>query len=311
MNVTKKQHYVWQHYLAAWAEDKFYCYRQKDKSLFSTGTVAIANETYFYRLERLTEVDLEYLRRLANKATAPELRNLHEGTINLFQLPFTLRDKIDKLPLRDKTRKDLELHLTNAEKTFGESFHTFIEGSVISNLASLRLTDCEFYREEAQTFNFINFVANQFFRTPTLKQFAANMSHAIPGLDLRRTWLIESQIYAINIAAGIFVKKRDYKFTFITNETPIPFIAGDQPIINLNAQSDNKLRLYYPLSPRLAMIFEEDTEAPFRTVRSVSSIEVEHHNQQVYMRSIDQIYSNDRDYLELLSKTPKDVLAGS
>jgi hypothetical protein len=47
---AKNQHYVWQHYLNAWAaEGTFFCYRQKDKKLFPTQPKAVASQTYFYR----------------------------------------------------------------------------------------------------------------------------------------------------------------------------------------------------------------------------------------------------------------------
>jgi hypothetical protein len=43
---AKNQHYVWQHYLSAWATGgTFCCYRQKDKKLFPTQPKAVASQT--------------------------------------------------------------------------------------------------------------------------------------------------------------------------------------------------------------------------------------------------------------------------
>ena len=45
----KNQHYVWAHYLNAWAESgSFCCYRQTDGKMLSTKPRAVASGTYFY-----------------------------------------------------------------------------------------------------------------------------------------------------------------------------------------------------------------------------------------------------------------------
>ena len=52
---TKRQHYVWRHYLDAWATNgTFCCYRQKDKKLFSPQPKDVASESYFYETQQLT-----------------------------------------------------------------------------------------------------------------------------------------------------------------------------------------------------------------------------------------------------------------
>jgi len=63
---AKNQHYVWQHYLNAWATDgTFCCYRQKDSKLFPTQPKAIASQTYFYEAQQLTAGDINLLRTLS------------------------------------------------------------------------------------------------------------------------------------------------------------------------------------------------------------------------------------------------------
>jgi hypothetical protein len=127
--LTKNQHYVWQHHLKSWSNrNKLYCYRQAAKKLFETRTNAIANETYFYRSDRLTEMDLQYINGVIAKATASELRDLHRGTVRMFQLTFLLRDQLAALGLSESKRRALEKQLEESEKTLGEKFHTFVEG---------------------------------------------------------------------------------------------------------------------------------------------------------------------------------------
>jgi hypothetical protein len=154
---------------------------------------------------------------------------------------------------------------------------------------------------------FINFIMHQFFRTPLLRNIYTVATHSLPNIELSKVWVIESHIYATNVGAGIFVEKGAYQFLFLQNHTKIPFITADQPIINLNTQHDKDLRLYYPLSPQLSLVFWKGSP-PLRMVRQASTIEVELYNQQIYSRSTDQIYSNDRDYLIKISNSPKNVI---
>jgi hypothetical protein len=121
-------------------------------------------------------------------------------------------------------------------------------------------------------FSLGNYATHQFFRTPKLREIVSQLDNPIPGLDLNRTWLIESHIFATNLGARIYVER--YKFTFLNNQTSVPFITGDQPVINLNTHEDKELKLYYPLTPSVALIFAKDKAASCKTVRQPSSIEV-------------------------------------
>ena len=59
---SKNQHYVWQHYLNAWAaEGTFCCFRHKDRHLFTTQPKSVASETYFYEAHQLTEADRKFI----------------------------------------------------------------------------------------------------------------------------------------------------------------------------------------------------------------------------------------------------------
>jgi Protein of unknown function (DUF4238) len=162
---------------------------------------------------------------------------------------------------------------------------------------------CDFFSEPDSATEFIHFITHQLFRTPMIRNINAKLENKIPDLDLNRTWLIESHIYATNVGAGIFVERDTYQFTFLENNTNIPFITSDQPVINLNTQDDKDIRLYYPLSPKQALIFSTGAP-PQKICRTASALEVEQYNHQMFNRSSDQVYSNDRDYLSKVATLP-------
>jgi hypothetical protein len=86
---AKNQHYVWQHYLSAWAaEGTFCCYRQNDRKLFLTRPKAIASQSYFYQTQQLTDADKEFLEDFISKASDERLRALNRDYVKLTQLSF-------------------------------------------------------------------------------------------------------------------------------------------------------------------------------------------------------------------------------
>jgi hypothetical protein len=95
----------------------------------------------------------------------------------------------------------LEKQLEELDKTLGERFHTFLEGRIATILADLQNSDCTFYDDPQQALEFIYYLIHQFFRTPKLRNLVARMDNPIPGLDLKRTWLIESHIIRPTLAA--------------------------------------------------------------------------------------------------------------
>jgi hypothetical protein len=53
MSTVKKQHYVWRKYLRPWAtNEKIYCWRRKENKVFGADLMGVANETFFYRVQR-------------------------------------------------------------------------------------------------------------------------------------------------------------------------------------------------------------------------------------------------------------------
>jgi hypothetical protein len=301
----KKQHYVWQHYLRPWTNDEqIHCYRSAAKHFLKTGTSSIANQTYFYQSHRLTPEELKYVELLINKAADEDLKELHRGTLRMFQQTFDLRDKLENFPMSAQQRVALEDALHEADQTLGEAFHTQVEDKTFGILDALRNSDPSFYSDLQQCIDFIYFLAHQAFRTPKLRTVVAGLQakNPYPNVNLEKIWLIESHIYATNVSRGIFAEWRAYKFTFIENDTPVPYITGDQPIVNLNTHKDETLKLYYPLSPKLALIFEKDESLPLKTVQAASSSEVEFYNRRIFAGCTDQIYSDNENYLKTIAE---------
>jgi hypothetical protein len=308
MPALANQHYVWAHYLKAWAEDRFFCWRQSEKKLFPGQPKVVANERDFYRTCRLTDGDLRYLRTVVMAGTRDDTRRSNEEFVRLFQLTYTLRDVIAGSRMAPDKRLKIEDDLSEAERTMGEIYHTRIEGDAIGYLDELRRESCSFYDNDRDCSRFLYFLCNQYFRTAKIRNGIHGVASAIPGHDHKRTALIESHIYASNVGMSLFAGRKKYGIAFLENKSTIPLITGDQPVFNLlDPKKTDEIEFYYPLSPSLAMLLTEDREKITKGKCEIGKLSVESYNHTIYRISDDQLYSNDEDYLKALTKLPKEL----
>lgn len=120
---------------------------------------------------------------------------------------------------------------------------------------------------------------------------------------------MECHIYATNVSVGLFIERKAYKIVFLKNNSSVPIITGDQPVINILGSGGNDVEFYYPLSPDIAMILTKDNEKFPTESRAVSLLEVERYNYAIYDGSEDQIYSNSEAYLRELVSIDKNILS--
>ena len=201
---AKNQHYVWQHYLNAWAaEGTFCCYRQKDKKLFVTQPKVVASETYFYETQQLTDVDKKFLEDFISRATDERLRELNRDYVELTQLSFELRAQLKGANLHPEVRAALEEQLRWVERNLGERYHAGIENKCQNILDSLRSGNEAFCLDVVRCVDFFYFLSLQYFRTAKMREGLSNIPSYVPGHDPRRTANILNHIHATNVGGRL------------------------------------------------------------------------------------------------------------
>ena len=100
-----------------------------------------------------------------------------------------------------------------------------------------------------------------------------------------------------------FYKRQDCHFVFIHNNSSLPFITGDQPIINAkgNESDENgfakELELYYPLSPTAAFVIVFNAGDRF-SERIVDENYVRERNTLIMQESELYVFANQIDVLK-------------
>jgi hypothetical protein len=159
----------------------------------------------------------------------------------------------------------------------------------------------DFYCESGPAQEFIHAICVQYMRTKKMREaFAAIERRPVPDLALKRCSNLWTLIAAMRVADSLYRDRNRHKIVLLDNETDIPLITGDQPIINVHATfgsgvSPERLELFYPPSPKRAMALLE-----LATERStaLSMNDVQQFNELIVRNSHEQVFSNSRECLD-------------
>ena len=95
---TRKQHYVWRHYLEAWQDDKnLVQFSRNGKLLRPTNPKNLMVERDFYRLPYITRADAEFLKAFIQLTEATELRTLHLNLLSALEHISNANEKIQSI----------------------------------------------------------------------------------------------------------------------------------------------------------------------------------------------------------------------
>jgi hypothetical protein len=100
---------------------------------------------------------------------------------------------------------------------------------------------------------------------------------------------------------GVYLERRKRQLVLVENGTDLPFITGDQPVINLHGdgrKSPATLSWYYPISPHLALFLTEVDEEPSFFTASLTSAQVNSLNARMVAASHSQVFAQSRVSLE-------------
>lgn len=271
MEKKRKQHYVFQSYLASWAENQqIWCYR--DGKIFRSNTLNVAQERDFYRVLPINNDELKFFLLMQNNAHPDVYRAMLEH-ISIYLEPLEWEKQINTLEswLKQKFAKEGQLPTDIARElsklknkididinNLMEDYLSDIEGESIQWLTSLKKADTTFYYssddEKMKTqgyfdddrFNFLYFISVQYFRTKALKErWISNFSPSledprwnslgIPRENIRLENLVPHFTWNFQNACAYHLRKTNSHLSVLINDTDTPFVTSDQPVINLKA----------------------------------------------------------------------------
>ena len=304
MNSNKKRrhHYVWRKYLRAWAiDEKIYCLR--DGKIINPNLMGVAQQRDFYKLNDLSDDDIEFIKKLIIEKSPKVLSRGHEQLLSAFTYVHRLLKKYPEISSTKnlEVKKVVDLCLHNLE----EDLHSGIELIGKKYLDCLLNKDTVFFETDGGFIDFIYYVCVQYMRTKKIKESTIeSFKFSSQRSAIGKSWNILSHIFATNIGGSLYVDRKYFKLMMIENNSKEDFITGDQPVINIFSlrtpknESPENLAFYYPISPNLAVLVIEKHFFEGMTVLSVTQQEVDSYNKAIMQCSFEQVYSQKRDTLE-------------
>lgn len=303
-NKTRGMHYVWRHYLNAWANrnHQIYCLRGGKSYAASTGESALQRD--FYKPLPLGPSEINFLYQMISQCP-PELKKIHLKTIDIFASISQLENIILALPnITLEQRNNISTMIHNHE----ESLHSRIETDAHQYLESIYKGDISFWKNEEHKFRFLSFLCFQYLRTKKIQDRYNGDFRPTPASKIRfnNIWGCMRHILPINMTASM-LGEGDYELTLLTNSTNTSFITGDQPVINLIAlRSKNMLEekdteLFYPVSPSKAILVSRSINTTHGYQREISEEEVNAYNMQIFKSSHEVVFSNTNSLFDKFS----------
>lgn len=262
-NLTKKQHYVWRHYLKAWASnEKIFAFLNKENKLIHTNLMGVAQERYFYQLEDLTLAEEAFLTGFVATNSHASLKTLNEDYLRMFLAPFKIKRELRDFNL-GKELSFLEEDIRKLELNYLEHIHGRYEDHGHKLLAAAKSRDYCFLERHEGLFKTMMFICMQYVRTKKRKLQMAEILKTAGQDDLSGCFHMIAFVLAGNMAYNLSFSPY-LRFTFLTNHHSQTYLTCDQPVFNYaDDEKDSEgfttgFELYYPLSPRLALVITRE-----------------------------------------------------
>ena len=301
--ITKKQHYVWRRYLNAWKnakEDKeIWTGFLQSKEVKKVALMSVAQSSYFYKLEKLTDEELDTLRQFTNRFST-KVQDVANKLLSGYMMFTQL--KSGKSSEKMKMDESHETAIKIIETTSFEAIQSRIEQMGDELLRCMTIKDVEAIVKDNE-FEILYYLMVQYLRTRTMKgRVVKSLVEATLFQEIgKKCWPFFNLTVAMELVQGI-VLKNDSRFVFVNNKSSKPFITGDQPIINALGDIKNEngevkdWELYYPLSPQTALVLEFTPGDKF-SEKDVDEKYVKEKNEMIMKESLIHIFANDENIL--------------
>ncbi len=299
MTVTRRQHYVWRHYLSAWETDGTVSVLRKGHPVFASNPINIAVERDFYRLPVVSRDDEAFARLFIEQTIkAKMLRDLALGWLNDFTAPSRLRRSLEAQGVQDA---EIIPEIERIEIQSEECLHSSTESSVLPLLEALRSGSQDIWNNDQNAMDLAFFLALQHLRTKNMQHRTISAFGAGPTCErVKNIWPIFRLVFATTIGWSLYSERENWRLRILNAQADLAFITGDQPTINLLKGGDHyDLALYYPVSPARATVLEaKHLPSAIGPDDNLTDGTVSDLNARIFAASHEQVFGNSARSLE-------------
>lgn len=304
-----KQHYVWRSYLESWSRnEQLFCLRYG--SIFPANIRDLAQKRDFYKARELTPKEIDLL--FAFIKTFPtHLQGLQKQIVDVFTIPHKLKaivinsDRAQKKEGNIHAIKTLDIMINNIE----EEIHADIESNSYRFIESIKSGNISFWNNQDSKLDFLHFICLQMLRTYKMQEsLYKTIDRKMPETpELKNIWGIMRHLTAMNVADSILGDK-NYTLNLLVNNSEIPFITSDQPVINTFSHGfdtdviPEKFEIFYPVSPKIGVLIGISTNYAPDVISELAECDARHYNDLIFKSSHEHVYSGSSEILEAYRK---------
>lgn len=306
-DVTLRQHYVWRKYLRAWStpKEQIFSLLIEQNKVIIANLMRIAQSNSFYRMNELSPEQIVFIKQYISKIPAI----LHGLVMDLLICYESYSDLSRRYRLDPNSMKhipSIESELRKIEIDTFENIHGIIEGFG-SELIECKNAEAlkKIVIDEEKYYNAMTYLCIQYSRTNAMRKRFEDGVRDKPNVYsvVENAWPLLSMIAGFQICYGLI--HNNPSFYYVNNATRIPFITGDQPLINsVGDKIDSEgyavdLVFYYPISPKSAIMIEFSKE-PGRPVYTINADDsfVQRYNSLIASNADFFLFSNEKEGLE-------------
>jgi len=304
--IKKRHHHVPQLYLKRWATDgKLWCLR--GDTIFSTKPLNLANRHFFYQTEDVSVEDLAPYWELAKHMTDADDREAMKDWIrdywDLAQMVRGIIGREDELPaLADQIHR--------LQKNSVEDEYSIFEPILELFLGFVDLDTTHFYHDDIWE-TLVQVLADQYFRTVGQRAKGDAFGRLVQDKTFNRGWQVRNKLFAKILASSFLRRRDDHALVLLRNQTSVPFLTGDQPVINIHAHQHferkaKAFEIYYPVSPSRAVMLVQKYDETTDTLDISLTAHVHGFNQLMRNNAHSELYASTpcvlRPYIPLLTE---------
>ena len=263
--IKRNHHYVWSHYLKSWAQGNDVFYISPSGKISRGNIKGLAKETDFYKINPLNKEDIEFIKMWSSKSPKP-IRKIHNSHLKTFIKLSRISNSISQSDINSKELRTVDKAIRHNSL---ENLHSIYENLAVEIISGLSQGKSKLLNSNKNMVAFCGYIGHQISRTKMFKDISLNTSKNAPEIAnnypeylklLHKNWWFLSFMFGTNIGMNLYETKNKDNHIFISNNTSVPFITSDSPIINVHS-SLNKLPsdvppssadFYIPLSPKYA-----------------------------------------------------------
>lgn len=295
----RRNHYVPKFYLEPWSEnERIYCLRQNQIKQLSLKDVGVEKD--FYAVSDFAPADIELLRAGIIASSNERVRNIHESLLRAFARVADANRLLKERPeMGDEAKNIIRETVSNLD----ENYHEAIEHDLQYAIRCMLSGGVDFFSDVSVAASFLRALGLFSLRTKGRREsMKARVRTPLGGTSIDRIFGPMIHMLAVNVGGSLFVNRAAFRIILLQNETAVPFITGDQPVINILEDRDEtgtprEVEWYMPLSPKMAMLYILAEHAPTTHCVTITEAEIRAYNVRMAEHHHDQLYGNSRESL--------------